>query len=55
MHADESNDIWQRALAELEFQLPANTFETWVRDTSLIDCEGDSLIVGAPNAYARDW
>ena len=49
------DDIWQRALAELQLQLPESTFETWVRDTSLIDCAGDSLIVGAPNAYARDW
>ena len=48
-------DVWQKTLHELALQLPENTFETWVRDASLIDYRDGRFIIGAPHAYARDW
>ena len=27
------HELWQKALSQLEMQLPASTFNTWVRDT----------------------
>ena len=48
-------DIWPQVLHELALQMPATTFETWVRDTSIINCTEDEFIVGAPHAWARDW
>ncbi|MCY3904996.1 MAG: chromosomal replication initiator protein DnaA [Caldilineaceae bacterium] len=48
-------DVWQKTLHELALQLPETTFETWVRDTSLIDYRDGEFIIGAPHAYARDW
>ena len=49
------DDLWDRVLHELELQLPETTFETWVRDTSIISYTEGNLIIGAPHAYARDW
>ena len=49
------NDIWQKTLHELALQMPATTFETWVRDTSIIGYAEGEFIVGAPHAWARDW
>ena len=48
-------DIWQKTLHELALQMPETTFETWVRDTSIIDYMDGEFVVGAPHAYARDW
>ena len=48
-------DIWPQVLHELALQMPATTFETWVRDTSIINYTEDEFIVGAPHAWARDW
>ncbi|MXY93486.1 MAG: chromosomal replication initiator protein DnaA [Caldilineaceae bacterium SB0670_bin_27] len=48
-------DIWQKTLHELALQMPATTFETWVRDTSIIGYKEGEFIVGAPHAWARDW
>ena len=48
-------DIWQKTLHELALQMPATTFETWVRDTSIIGYAEGEFIVGAPHAWARDW
>ena len=47
-------DIWQKTLHELALQMPATTFETWVRDTSIIGYAEGEFIVGAPHAWARD-
>ena len=48
-------DIWQKTLHELALQMPATTFETWVRDTSIISYTEGEFTVGAPHAWARDW
>ena len=48
-------DVWQKTLHELALQMPETTFETWVRDTSLIDYADGEFVIGAPHAYARDW
>jgi len=48
-------DIWQKTLHELALQMPATTFETWVRDTSIIGYAEGEFVVGAPHAWARDW
>lgn len=48
-------DVWQMALAELAMTMPAPTYETWVRDTSVLAYEDGEFVVGVPHAYARDW
>lgn len=48
-------DIWRKALRELSLQMPRTAFETWVRDTEIVNRTGDEITVGAPHAYARDW
>lgn len=48
-------DIWQMTLHELALQMPAATYETWVRDTSIIAYEDGEFIIGVPHDYARGW
>ncbi len=33
---------------------PAN-YETWLKDTALVDVDGDRFRVAAPNGFAKDW
>lgn len=47
--------VWQTVLSELALQMPAPTFDTWVRDTVVLGYEDGEFIIGLPNAYARDW
>jgi chromosomal replication initiator protein len=51
----QSDQIWQAVLGQLQMEMPRATFETWVRDTTLITQEDNAYVVGAPNAYAKDW
>lgn len=41
-------------LAAIEPAVPRNEFETWIRDTSLVDLEDSRAIIGAVNVFARD-
>jgi len=47
--------VWQAALGELQLQLTGATFDTWLRRSSVIALEGDTLVVGVVNRYAQDW
>lgn len=51
----DARTVWQNTLAELALQMPAATYDTWMRDTSVIAYEDGEFIIGLPNAYARDW
>ena len=33
---------------------PAN-FETWLRDTTLVDVEDNRFRIAVPNGFAKDW
>lgn len=48
-------EIWKAALSDLASTLPAQTFETWVRDTNVLSCADGEFVIGVPHAQARDW
>ncbi len=50
-----AGEVWQMSLNELALSMPAPTFETWVRDTSVMGYEDGEFVIGVPHAYARDW
>jgi hypothetical protein len=47
--------LWDMALGQLRFQMTQATFDTWVKDTYLISQAGDTLVVGTPSTFAKDW
>ncbi|PJH76266.1 MAG: chromosomal replication initiator protein DnaA [Anaerolineae bacterium CG_4_9_14_0_8_um_filter_58_9] len=46
---------WQSALGQLQMEMPKASFDTWVRDTRIVDFEEGVFTIGVRNAYARDW
>jgi hypothetical protein len=49
-----NSDIWPRVQAELEQQLSQTEYETWLRDTRLIQIDAGVAVVGTPNIFARE-
>ena len=47
--------VWSAALGELQLQMTQATFDTWLRDSRLLKCEGDTFVVGVKSGYAKDW
>ncbi len=48
-------EVWEIARSHLRLQLPQSTYDTWVRDTVCVAHEDGAFVIGASNAYARDW
>jgi chromosomal replication initiator protein len=46
---------WKATLGELELQMTKATFNTWLRDASLVSAEDGTYVVGVRNDYAKDW
>ncbi|MBD7939576.1 chromosomal replication initiator protein DnaA [Cytobacillus sp. Sa5YUA1] len=49
------SDLWQQALAKIEKKISKPSFETWMKSTKAHTLQGDTLVIKAPNEFARDW
>ena len=51
----DAKQVWRAALGELQVSLSPANFETWLRDTSLIEVDGQRFRIAVPNGFAKDW
>ena len=50
-----ATQAWQAALGQLQMQIPQSSYETWVKETGVIDYTDQLFTIGVKNGYARDW
>jgi chromosomal replication initiator protein len=50
-----AEQAWQSTLGQLQMEMPKASFDTWVRDTRVVQFENEQLTIAVRNAYARDW
>ncbi len=50
-----TREVWRAVLGELQLQLPRPTFETWLKQTEGISCDGNSIVVEVPTPFAVAW
>jgi chromosomal replication initiator protein len=51
----DAKQVWRAALGELQISLSPANYETWLKDTSLVEIDEDQYRIAAPNGFARDW
>jgi chromosomal replication initiator protein len=51
----DAKHVWRAALGELQVSLSPANFETWLRETSLVEVEDNRFRIGVPNGFAKDW
>ena len=51
----DTRQVWRAALGELQVSLSPANFETWLRDTALVDVEENRFRIAVPNGFAKDW
>ncbi|MBN1890645.1 MAG: hypothetical protein JW850_21805 [Thermoflexales bacterium] len=51
----EQYKAWQTALGQLQMQMPHATFDTWVRQATVMSYENGMFVIGVHNGYAKDW
>ena len=50
-----TESAWSLTLEQLKEQTPRPTFETWLKDTMLLEVEGNTAQVMVPSQSALDW
>jgi chromosomal replication initiator protein len=51
----DAKQVWRAALGELQVSLSPANFETWLKDTELVEVDDNRYRISAPNGFARDW
>ena len=51
----EAQAMWATALEALAEELPPTTFDTWLKDTEGVRCEGDNLVVRVASVFTIAW
>ncbi|PSL45942.1 chromosomal replication initiator protein DnaA [Salsuginibacillus halophilus] len=49
------NDLWEQVLEKIQEKVSKPSFETWLKATTATDLQEQTIIVTAPNPFARDW
>lgn len=48
-------DLWDQTLKYIQKKVSKPSFETWLKSTQAHDIEENTVIIHAPNEFARDW
>src|SRR5262245_57683879 len=51
----DAKQVWRAALGELQLSLSPANYETWLRDTSLVEVDDNRFRIAVPNGFAKDW
>jgi chromosomal replication initiator protein len=50
-----NKELWQSVLGELEVKVTRASFGTWVKDSAIIERDGDRIVVGVRNIFSKRW
>jgi chromosomal replication initiator protein len=50
-----NQQLWQAILGNLEVTLSKANFNTWFKNTAIVERTDDAIIIGVPSAFSRDW
>lgn len=50
-----NQQLWQAILGSMEVSLSKANFNTWFKNTSILERGDDHLVIGVPSAFNRDW
>ncbi len=52
---NEHDKTWQNVLGQLELSLSKASFETWFKDTFIIQINDQGVLVGVPSSFIKSW
>src|SRR3954447_12949388 len=51
----DAKQVWRAALGELQVSLSPANYETWLRETNLVEVDENRFRISVPNGFAKDW
>ncbi len=55
MSLENIQELWENTLSKVEEKISKPSFETWLKSTKADSLKDDTLVIVAPNEFARDW
>jgi chromosomal replication initiator protein len=55
VNLEKAQQVWERALGELQIEVSKANYATWLKNSRGISCEGDVFVVGVPNTFVAEW
>jgi hypothetical protein len=52
-HTDK-HELWEYMLSQVELSISAANFNTWFRDSAIVDIEDGVVVIGVPSQFFRD-
>lgn len=50
-----NQELWTRALSEIELSVSRANFVTWFKDTKVLDQKEGAVVVAVPNGFSKEW
>lgn len=50
-----NEELWQAVLSDLELQISRPNFLTWLKNSRLVEKNGDASLIALPNNFAKEW
>lgn len=51
----EKNQLWEKALAEIELSVSRPNFLTWFQNTNIAEHNNDVVVINVPNTFVKEW
>ena len=49
------NQLWEKALGDIELQVSKPNFVTWFKNSRVIDKQDGLVVIGLPDNFAKEW
>src|SRR3989338_3816148 len=50
-----NQQLWQAILGNMELTFGRANFNTWFKNTSIIEKSDSGIVVGVPNGFTKEW
>jgi chromosomal replication initiator protein len=48
-------ELWESALGEIKLNISKANYLTWLKDTFIMDLKGDTIFLGVPSSFTKEW
>lgn len=51
----DKQQLWQTVLSQVQVKISQANFNTWFKNTQIIEKEKSNIVVGVPNSFSKEW
>ena len=51
----DKHELWEYMLSQVELSISPANFNTWFRESAIVDIEDGVVVIGVPSQFFRDW